>query len=53
MRVAFLLLIRLRFPKSMSNNLRRKYGQSTLKRIQKLEKLDYGLRKAELNLQFL
>ena len=35
----------------MSEILRRKYGKSTLKRIQKLEELEYGLRKAELYLE--
>ena len=50
MRVAaimFLLLIRLWFPKSksISDNLDRRYGQSTLKRIRKFEKPGYRLRK--------
>ena len=58
MRVAatvFLFLIRLRFLKSKSipEILRRRYSQSVLKRIRKFEKLDYRLRKAELDLEFL
>ena len=57
MRVAaiiFLFLIRLQFPKSksISDILHRKYGQSTLKRIRKFEKLDYRLLKAEMVLEF-
>ena len=53
--IVFLFLIRLRFPKSksISDILRRRYSQSTLKRIRKFEKLDYRLRKAELDLEFL
>ena len=43
--ITFFFLIRLRFPKSqsISNILCRIYSQSTLKRIRKLEKLDYRL----------
>ena len=53
--IVLLFLIPLRFPKSksISDILRRRYGQSTLNRIQKFEKLDYRLRKAELDLEFL
>ena len=53
--IVFLFLIRLRFPKSksISDILRRRYSQSTLKRIRKFEKLDYRLCKAELDLEFL
>ena len=53
--IVFLFLIRLRFPKSESISyiLYRRYGQSTLKRIQKFEKLDYHLCKAEVILEFL
>ena len=53
--IAFLFLIRLRFPKSklISDIIRGRYSQSTLKRIRKFEKLDYRLRKAELDLEFL
>ena len=57
MRVAvimFLFLLRLQFSesKSISDILRRRYGQSTLKRIQKFKKLNYRPGKAELDLQF-
>ena len=52
--IVFLFLIRLRFPKSksISDILRSRYSQSTLKRIRKVGKLDYRLRKAELDLEF-
>ena len=51
----FLFLMLLRFPKSksISENLRRMYGQGTLKMIRKFEKLDYRLHKAELDLELL
>ena len=53
--IAFVFLIRLRFSKSksISDILRLRFSRSTLKRIRKFEKLDYRLRKAELDLQFL
>ena len=53
--IVFLLLIRLRFPKSKSilDILRQRYSRNTLKRIRRFEKLDYRLRKAELDLEFL
>ena len=53
--IVFFFLTRVRFRKSklISDILRRRYGQSTLKRIRKFEKLDYRLRKAELDLEFL
>ena len=53
--IVFLFLIGLRFPrsKSISYILRQRYSQSTLKRIRKFEKLDYRIRKAELDLEFL
>ena len=51
----FLFLARVRFPKSKSTAevIRSRYSENTVKRICKLEKLDYRLRKAELDLQFL
>ena len=51
----FLFLPRVRFPKSKSTAevIRSRYSENTVKRICKLEKLDYRLRKAELDLQFL
>ena len=53
--IAFLFLIRLRFSKSksISDILRLRFSRSTLKRIRKFEKLDYRLRKAELDLEHL
>ena len=53
--IVFSFPIRLRFTKSklISDILSRGYGQSTLKRIRKFEKLDYRLRKAELDLESL
>ena len=53
--VVFLFLTRVRFSKSKSVDevIRFRYSENTVKRIRKLEKLDYHLRKAELDLQFL
>ena len=53
--IIFLFLIRLQFlkSKSISEILRRRYGQSMLKIIRTFEKLDYLIRKAELELEFL
>ena len=58
MRVAalvFLFLIRLRFPrsKSVAEVIRKRYGQNTVKKLRKLEKRDYQLRKAQIDLEFL
>ena len=53
--VVFLFLTRVRFSKSKSVDevIRFRYSENTVKRIRELEKLDYHLRKAELDLQFL
>ena len=53
--IVFLFLIRLRFPhsKSLSQIIRRRYGDKIIKRLRKFEKIDYRLRKAELDLEFL
>ena len=53
--IVFLFLIRLRFPHSMSLSqiIRRRYGDKIIKRLRKFEKIDYRLRKAELDLEFL
>ena len=53
--IVFLFLVRVQFPKSKSiaEVIRSRYGENTVKRIQKLEKLDYCLHEAELGLQFL
>ena len=53
--IVFLFLIRLRFPhsKSLSQLIRRQFGDKIIKRLRKFEKTDYRLRKAELDLEFL
>ena len=53
--IVFLFLIQLRFPhsKSLSQIIRRRYGDKITKRLRKFEKIDYRLRKAELDLKFL
>ena len=53
--IVLLFLARVRFPKSKSiaEVIRSRYIENTLKRIRKLEKLDYRLRKTELDVQFL
>ena len=53
--IVFLFLIRLRFPhsKSLSQLIRRQFGDKIIKRLRKFEKIDYRLRKAELDLEFL
>ena len=53
--IVFLLLTRLRFPhsKSLSEIIRRRYGDKTIKRLRKFENIVYRLRKAELDLEFL
>ena len=52
--IVFLFLIRLRFPqlKSVSQIVKSRYGDTTIKRLPKFEKIDYRLRKAELDLEF-
>ena len=51
----FLFLARVRFwkSKSITEVIQSRYSKNTVKRICKLEQLDYHLRKAELHLQFL
>ena len=53
--IVLLFRIQLRFPlsKSMSQIISGRYGDTTIKRLRKLEKIDYSLRKAELDLEFL
>ena len=53
--IVFLFLIRLRFPhsKSLSQIIRRRCGDKTIKRLRKFEKIDHRLRKAEFDLEFL
>ena len=51
--IVFPFLARARFPKSKSiaELISAKYHKNTVKRIRKLEKIDYHLRKAELDLE--
>ena len=53
--IAFLFLIRLRFPqsKSVSQIIRSQYVHTTIKRLRKFEKIDNSLRKADSDLKFL
>ena len=53
--IAFLFLIRLRFPhsKSLSQIIRRRYSDKIILKDCKFEKTDYPLRKAELDLECL
>ena len=52
--IVFLFLLRLRFPqsKSLSYIIRRRYDDKIIKRLRKFEKIDYRLRKAELDSEF-
>ena len=53
--LVFLFLARLRFPstESLPSIVRRRYGSNILKLVRKFEKIDYKLRKAELDICFL
>ena len=53
--IIFLFLIWLRFPQSklVSQLIRSRYGDTTIKRLQKSRKIDYRLQKAELYWEFL
>ena len=53
--IVFLFLILLRFlqSKSVSQIIRRQYGDKIIKRLQKFEKIDYCLQKDEFDLEFL
>ena len=53
--LVFLFILRLRFPqsKSIATNLRTRYGNPVLKTVRKFEKLDFKIRKIELDLSFL
>ena len=48
-------MIRLLFPHSkfVEEIIRKRYGQNTVKKLRKLEKLDYRFRKAQIDLEFL
>ena len=53
--LVFLFLVRCRFPAQLSiiNVLRKRYGDTVVKQVRKLEKLDFKYKKASLDLQFL
>ena len=53
--IVFLFLIPLKFmhSKSLSQIIRRQYGNKMIKRLRKFQKIDCHLRKAELDLAFL
>ena len=48
-----LLLIQLRFLKSVSSIIRGRYSDTTIKRLPKFENIDHRLEKPELSLEFL
>ena len=49
----FLIWIRFAHPKPVAEVIRKRYGQKTFKKLRKLEKLDYRLWKAQIDLEFL
>ena len=51
----FLFLLKLRFPanKSVAKIIRKRYGSDAVKWLRKFEKLDFKIRKNEVDLQFL
>ena len=53
--LVFLFLVRCRFPakKSIIDILRKRYGENLVKNVKKLEKLDFKLKEATLDLEFL
>ena len=53
--LVFLFLVRCRFPAQLSiiNVLRKRYGETLVKHVRKLEKLDFKYKKASLDLEFL
>ena len=53
--LVFLFLVRIRFPrtKSIAAIIRSRYGDRMLKMVRKLEKLDFKLRKAKIDIKFL
>ena len=46
----FLIRIGFRHSKSIAEAIRKRYGQNTLNKLKKLEKLDYQLRKGQIGL---
>ena len=53
--LAFLFIIRLRFQRSQSiaDVTRKRYGDRALKNVRKFERLDYQVRKCQLDIEFL
>ena len=53
--LVFLFIIRLRFPRSQSiaDIIRKRYGNRALKNVRKFERLDYQVRKCQLDIEFL
>ena len=53
--LVFMFLARIRFPKteSIPSIIRRRYGDKVLREVRQFEKLDYKLRKVQLDLDFL
>ena len=53
--LVFLFIICLRFPRgqSIADVIRKRYGDKTLKNVRKFEKLDYQVRKCQLDVEFL
>ena len=52
--LVFLFIIRLRFPRSQSiaDVIRKRYGDKVLKNVKKFERLDYQVRKCQLDIEF-
>ena len=52
--LVFLFIIRLRFPRSQSiaDIIRKRYGNRALKNVRKFERLDYQVRKCQLDIEF-
>ena len=53
--LVFLFILRLRFPpsKSIATIIRLRYGNQIIKAVRKFEKLDFKIRKLELDISFL
>ena len=53
--LVFLFIICLRFPRgqSIADVIRKRYGDKTLKNVRKFERLDYQVRKCQLDIEFL
>ena len=53
--LAFLFIIPLHFPRSQSiaDVIRKRYGNKALKNVRKFERLDYQVRKCQMDIKFL